>query len=90
MAQAKGRNKNKAEKENLEALITRHKWHILKLEQINRLLDNDALEPSQVDDLKEDVDYYLEANQVRWRRRRCRALDERRLPAHGRTGCGFP
>ncbi|KAJ0396641.1 hypothetical protein ATCC90586_002029 [Pythium insidiosum] len=63
MAQAKGRNKNKAEKENLEALITRHKWHILKLEQINRLLDNDALEPSQVDDLKEDIDYYLEANQ---------------------------
>ncbi|TMW55143.1 hypothetical protein Poli38472_013905 [Pythium oligandrum] len=63
MQQAKGRNKNKAEKENLEALITRHKWHILKLEQINRLLDNDALEPSDVDELKDDIDYYLEANQ---------------------------
>lgn len=60
---AKGRNKNKAEKENLEALVARHKWHVLKLEQINRLLDNDALEPAQVDELKDDIDYYLEANQ---------------------------
>lgn len=61
---AKGRNRNKSEMERLEQTLAKHKWHVLKLEQINRLLDNDALEPSQVDELKEDVDYYLEANQV--------------------------
>lgn len=60
---AKGRNRNKAEIEEKEKLLSRHKWHILKLEQINRLLDNSALEPDQVDELKEDVEYYLEANQ---------------------------
>ncbi|KAF4322671.1 hypothetical protein BBO99_00002739 [Phytophthora kernoviae] len=59
---AKGRNRNKSDIEEKEKLLSRHKWHILKLEQINRLLDNAALEPDQVDELKEDVDYYLEAN----------------------------
>ncbi|CAI5735095.1 unnamed protein product [Hyaloperonospora brassicae] len=59
----KGRNRNKAEIEEKEKLLSRHKWHILKLEQINRLLDNSALEPEQVDELKEDVEYFLEANQ---------------------------
>jgi CCR4-NOT transcription complex subunit 3 len=60
---AKGRNRNKAEMERLDQTLAKHKWHVLKLEQINRLLDNDALEPAQVDELKDDVDYYLEANQ---------------------------
>ncbi|CAI5720037.1 unnamed protein product [Peronospora destructor] len=60
---AKGRNRNKTEIVEKEKLLSRHKWHILKLEQINRLLDNSALEPEQVDEVKEDVDYYLEANQ---------------------------
>lgn len=60
---AKGRNRNKSEMERLEQTLAKHKWHVLKLEQINRLLDNDALEPAQVDELKEDVEYYLEANQ---------------------------
>ncbi|CAI5700933.1 hypothetical protein KXD40_008439 [Peronospora effusa] len=59
----KGRNRNKTEILEKEKLLSRHKWHILKLEQINRLLDNSALEPEQVDELKEDVEYYLEANQ---------------------------
>uniref|UniRef100_A0AAV1TFB1 General negative regulator of transcription subunit 3 n=1 Tax=Peronospora matthiolae TaxID=2874970 RepID=A0AAV1TFB1_9STRA len=59
----KGRNRNKAEIDEKEKLLSRHKWHILKLEQINRLLDNAALEPEQVDELKEDVEYFLEANQ---------------------------
>ncbi|CAH0473824.1 unnamed protein product [Peronospora belbahrii] len=60
---AKGRNRKKTEIEEKEKLLSRHKWHILKLEQINRLLDNSALEPEQVDELKDDIDYYLEANQ---------------------------
>ncbi|KAL7993843.1 putative pyridoxal-phosphate dependent enzyme, CCR4-NOT complex subunit/5 domain superfamily [Plasmopara halstedii] len=60
---AKGRSRNKSEIVEKEKLLSQHKWHILKLEQINRLLDNAALEPEQVDVLKEDVEYYLEANQ---------------------------
>ncbi|TDH64729.1 hypothetical protein CCR75_001376 [Bremia lactucae] len=60
---AKGRGRHKGDIEEKEKLLSRHKWHILKLEQINRLLDNAALEPEQVDELKEDVEYFLEANQ---------------------------
>ncbi|ETW02630.1 hypothetical protein H310_06094 [Aphanomyces invadans] len=55
--------KNKSDMENLELIIARHKWHVLKLEQIARLLDNDAIDPADVDGLKDDIDYYLEANQ---------------------------
>ncbi|CAK4082613.1 unnamed protein product [Aphanomyces euteiches] len=55
--------KNKSDMENLDLIIARHKWHTLKLEQIARLLDNDAIEPTDVDGLKDDIDYYLEANQ---------------------------
>jgi CCR4-NOT transcription complex subunit 3 len=62
--QSKGRNKNKQEVQDLETALARHKWHILKLEQVTRLLDNDAIDPSVVDELKEDIEYYLEANQV--------------------------
>ncbi|OQS06048.1 hypothetical protein THRCLA_01891 [Thraustotheca clavata] len=58
---AKGK-KNKAEVENLELVVARHKWHILKLEQIARLLDNDAIDAASVDSLKDDIEYYLEAN----------------------------
>uniref|UniRef100_K3WB52 NOT2/NOT3/NOT5 C-terminal domain-containing protein n=1 Tax=Globisporangium ultimum (strain ATCC 200006 / CBS 805.95 / DAOM BR144) TaxID=431595 RepID=K3WB52_GLOUD len=63
LMQSKGKNKNKSEIEALEFTLSRHKFHILKLEQINRLLDNDALDAKDVDDLKEDIEYYLEANQ---------------------------
>lgn len=62
--QGKGKNKNKHEIELLESTVSRHKWHVLKLEQVTRLLDNDALDSSKVDELKEDIEYYLEANQV--------------------------
>lgn len=46
--------------DKLEARITTNRWHISKLEQINRLLDNDVLEPSKLDSIKEELDYYLE------------------------------
>lgn len=64
LLQSKGKNKNKSEIEALEFALSRHKFHVLKLEQINRLLDNDALDAKDVDELKEDIEYYLEANQV--------------------------
>ncbi|GMI84998.1 hypothetical protein like AT5G18230 [Hibiscus trionum] len=48
---------------HLETSITRHKAHIIKLELILRLLDNDELSPEQVNDVKDFLDDYVERNQ---------------------------
>ncbi|KAL3701319.1 hypothetical protein R1sor_019341 [Riccia sorocarpa] len=48
---------------HLEESISRHKQHILKLELLLRLLDNDELSPEQVNDVKEFVQDYVERNQ---------------------------
>ena len=49
---------------HLETSISRHKDHIIKLELILRLLDNDELSPEQVNDVKDFLDDYVERNQV--------------------------
>lgn len=49
---------------HLETSITRHKAHIMKLELILRLLDNDELSSEQVNDVKEFLEDYVERNQV--------------------------
>lgn len=49
---------------HLEESITRHKAHIVKLELILRLLDNDELSPEQVNDVKDFVEDYVERNQA--------------------------
>lgn len=48
---------------HLETSIARHKAHIIKLELILRLLDNDELSPDQVNDVKDFLDDYVERNQ---------------------------
>ncbi|XP_049358752.1 general negative regulator of transcription subunit 3 isoform X2 [Solanum verrucosum] len=48
---------------HLETSIARHKAHIMKLELILRLLDNDELSPEQVNDVKDFLDDYVERNQ---------------------------
>ncbi|XP_023745123.1 uncharacterized protein LOC111893291 isoform X1 [Lactuca sativa] len=48
---------------HLESSIVRHKAHIMKLELILRLLDNDELSPEQVNDVKDFIDDYVERNQ---------------------------
>ncbi|XP_057823213.2 uncharacterized protein LOC131035519 isoform X2 [Cryptomeria japonica] len=48
---------------HLEESITRHKAHIMKLELILRLLDNDELSPEQVNDVRDFVEDYVERNQ---------------------------
>ncbi|XP_073150605.1 uncharacterized protein [Henckelia pumila] len=48
---------------HLETSISRHKAHIMKLELILRLLDNDELSPEQVNDVKDFLDDYVERNQ---------------------------
>lgn len=49
---------------HLEESISRHKAHIVKLELILRLLDNDELSPEQVNDVKDFVDDYVDRNQA--------------------------
>ncbi|XP_039130330.1 CCR4-NOT transcription complex subunit 3 isoform X1 [Dioscorea cayenensis subsp. rotundata] len=48
---------------HLETSISRHKAHVMKLELILRLLDNDELSTDQVNDLKEFLEDYVERNQ---------------------------
>jgi CCR4-NOT transcription complex subunit 3 len=49
----------------LERLNERRSWHISKLEAVMRLLENGKLSVEQVTELKEDVSYFVESNQVR-------------------------
>ncbi|XP_038989823.1 CCR4-NOT transcription complex subunit 3-like isoform X2 [Phoenix dactylifera] len=48
---------------HLEMSITRHRAHIIKLELILRLLDNDELSPDQVNDVRDFLEDYVERNQ---------------------------
>lgn len=48
---------------HLETSIARHKAHIMKLELILRLLDNDELSPEQVNDVRDFIEDYVERNQ---------------------------
>lgn len=57
----KGKNKEAADKLNVR--IRKNRWNVFKLEQIKRLLDNDELEPSALDDIRDDIDYYVESAQ---------------------------
>ena len=59
-----GGKTNKKSKEQLERLDVRLKkniWHVDKLELIIRLLDNDRLDPDAVDNIVDDVEYYVES-----------------------------
>ena len=43
--------------------MERNNNHINKLEEILENLDNDKLDPARIDDIKDDLDYYVENNQ---------------------------
>lgn len=59
---AKGsKNKNKEALEKYENRVQKHKWHIAKIELIIKLIENDELDPSQVECIQEGVDYYIES-----------------------------
>ncbi|ETW84450.1 hypothetical protein HETIRDRAFT_458198 [Heterobasidion irregulare TC 32-1] len=48
--------------EELEHLNERRKWHVSRLEIMMRLLDNGSLTPERVNGLKDNIDYFVEAN----------------------------
>ncbi|GMI09432.1 hypothetical protein TrLO_g6841 [Triparma laevis f. longispina] len=56
-----GAKKNKKQIENWNSHVTNHKFHIDKLESIARLVMNDSLAAEPVDEIKDDLDFYLEA-----------------------------
>lgn len=61
---ASGKTKGKTKGDSLEKLenrISKNKWHMEKLDQIIRALDNDSIDPSALDGIKEDIDYYAES-----------------------------
>lgn len=47
----------------LERLNERRQWHVGKLEAVMRMLENGRISVDQVNDLKEDVQYFVESNQ---------------------------
>ena len=47
--------------DKLENRIKKNRWHIARLEQVLKLMENDDLEPSKIDRIKEDVEYYIES-----------------------------
>ncbi|MCO5590051.1 hypothetical protein L7F22_044020 [Adiantum nelumboides] len=46
----------------LEHLNDRRKWHSSRLEILLRMLENGALETERVEDIKEDISYFVESN----------------------------
>lgn len=60
----KGGQTNAGRQEELENLNDRRKWHISRLEIVLRLLNNGSLPVEKVNELKEDVEYFVTGNSV--------------------------
>ena len=63
LSSAKKKGKDHDAIEELESQITQHNWHVEKLEMIIRALDNDVIDAEQVEELKEEIEYFIESNQ---------------------------
>ncbi|ODV74166.1 Not3-domain-containing protein, partial [Cyberlindnera jadinii NRRL Y-1542] len=53
----------KQEISDLQDKMDRNLWHLDKLEQVQRLIMNDMLDCEPVNDLQEDIKYYVEENE---------------------------
>ena len=47
------------EEEELNDLIEQHQYHASKIEIIVRMLDNKSLTPERVEEIKDDIEYYV-------------------------------
>ncbi|XP_034409287.1 CCR4-NOT transcription complex subunit 3a isoform X2 [Cyclopterus lumpus] len=57
-------DKDKQERiEELKRLVERHRFHILMLETILRMLDNDSIPVDAIQKIKDDVEYYIDSSQ---------------------------
>jgi CCR4-NOT transcription complex subunit 3 len=62
------RGKKGSNHDQLDALtsqIDRHRKHVRKLEVALRMLENGFLDPDQIEEVKENVEYYIDSFQVR-------------------------
>jgi CCR4-NOT transcription complex subunit 3 len=60
LSNGKNKSKNKEELGRLENRLQKQKWHMAKIELIIKLIDNDELDPTLIDSIKDSVEYYLE------------------------------
>ncbi|KAH6942812.1 hypothetical protein HPB50_010759 [Hyalomma asiaticum] len=59
----KKKNDNQDRVDELKSLLARHRYHILQLETLMRMLDNGTVEVCKIKKIKEDVEYYIESCQ---------------------------
>eukprot|EP00164_Ancoracysta_twista_P003524 GFYU01004702.1.p1 GENE.GFYU01004702.1~~GFYU01004702.1.p1 ORF type:complete len:593 (+),score=181.62 GFYU01004702.1:60-1838(+) len=55
----KKNKKNQAHIDELDQRVDKFKYHNRMLEKVLRMVDNESIAPEQVDELKEDLDYFL-------------------------------
>jgi CCR4-NOT transcription complex subunit 3 len=63
LSSGKGKKTNKHAIEQMQQHIANHKFHMSKLEGIIRLVNNDVVDAEAVDQIKDDLDFYLESYQ---------------------------
>jgi hypothetical protein len=61
LSAGKGKKTNKHILEEYLQYVSMHKFHINKLEGIMRLVNNDVLDTDDVDNIRDDLDYYMES-----------------------------
>ena len=63
LSSGKGKKTNKSKIEDSKAILANHQSHVSKLEGIQRLVMNDTIPVENVEAIKEDLEYYLEAGE---------------------------
>ena len=63
LSSGKGKKTNKNQIEDCNQHLLSHKFHMSKLEGIMRLVRNDRIPPETVDEVKEDLEYYIESHE---------------------------
>jgi len=59
----KGKSDDAARQEECQVWVDKHRDHIQKLETLLRMLDNAQVDVTQIKDIKEDIDNYIENSQ---------------------------
>ncbi|RKP36499.1 Not1 N-terminal domain, CCR4-Not complex component-domain-containing protein [Dimargaris cristalligena] len=58
------KDSNKASRiKGIERQVDRHKWHIQRLELMLRSMENGRIEPDEITEIQEDVQYYVDCSQ---------------------------
>jgi len=63
LSSGKGKKTNRHIIDEYNEIIASHKFHINKLEGIMRLVMNDRLDNELVDEMKEDIEYYVDSHE---------------------------